>query len=75
MASVQASSVLVGAGAGGMEYSGLWVGPDGLLYCAPCGASTVLVINPVTRTLSFIDGAEDGRKKYTDNYVDTDGLQ
>ena len=46
-----------GAGEGGVKYAGICAGPDGLLYCAPRDASSVLVIDPGTSTLSFIDGA------------------
>ena len=47
-----------------MKYIGICAGVDGRLYCAPCDASTVLVIDPETQTLSFIEGAGGGGQKY-----------
>ena len=48
-----------------MKYFGICAGPDGRLYCAPGNASTVLVIDPGTQTLSFIEGAGSGGQKYS----------
>ena len=47
-----------------MKYRGICAGPDGLLYCAPWNAPTVLVIDPWTRTLGFIKGAGETGEKY-----------
>ena len=42
-----AVSHINGAGNGEGKWVGIAAGPDGKLYCAPCNASTVLVIDPV----------------------------
>ena len=42
------------------SYKGICAGPDGKLYCAPLNASRVLVIDPVSGTLAFLDGAGEG---------------
>ena len=47
-----------------MKYYGICAGPDRRLYCAPCDASTMLVIDPQMRSLSFIEGAGTGGLKY-----------
>ena len=57
-----------------MKYHSICAGPDGWLYCAPSTAATVLVIDPGTQTLSFIEGAGGGGKKYTDICSGPDGL-
>ena len=49
---------------GSIKYSDIYAGPDGLLYCLAFNASSVLVIDPCARTLSFIEGAEEGGLKY-----------
>ena len=46
-----------GAEEGGLKYFGICAGSDGMLYCAATAASSVLVIDPRTQTLSFIEGA------------------
>ena len=51
-------------GGAGNQYFGICHGVDGQLYCAPRNASTVLVIEPESRTLSFVEGAGDGSGKY-----------
>ena len=48
-----------------MKYIGICAGPDGRLYCAPANASTMLVIDPEMRSLSFIAGAGSGGFKYS----------
>ena len=63
-----------GAGEGGIKYSDICAGPDGLLYCAPFNASSVLVIDPCARTLSFINGAGDLGMKYYGICAGPDGL-
>ena len=45
-----------------MKYIGICAGPDGRLYCAPCDASTMLVIDPEMRSLSFTAGAGSGNQ-------------
>jgi len=68
-------SFIEGAGHGGWLYAGIALGPDGLLYCAPCESSKVLVINPATRELSFIEGAEQAKSKWNSGIaVGPDGL-
>ena len=52
---------------------GSCAGADGRLYCAPHGASTVLVIVPATRSLSFIEGAGEGGMKYVGICAGADG--
>ena len=48
--------------------------PDGLLYCSPFNASSVLVIDPCSRTLRFIEGAEEGGLKYFGICAGPDGM-
>ena len=51
----------------GVEGNGKWSGMVAVghtLYCAPCNASTVLVVDPTTEKLSFIEGAGALRLKY-----------
>ena len=64
----------VGAGEGGIKYSDICAGPDGLLYCSLFNASSVLVIDPCARTLSFIEGAEEGGLKYFGICAGPDGM-
>ena len=47
----------------GRENNGICAGPDRRLYCAPRGASTVLVVDPKTDKLSFIRRPKDGQAK------------
>ena len=61
---------LTGSGTGGLkgrkqgrENNGICAGPDRRLYCAPRGASTVLVVDPKTDKLSFIRRPKDGQAK------------
>ena len=61
---------LTGSGTGGLkgrkqgrENNGICAGPDMRLYCAPRGASTVLVVDPKTDKLSFIRRPKDGQAK------------
>ncbi len=49
-----------------MEDVGIYMGPDGRLYCAPFDASTMLLIDPEPQAVSFIAGAGQGRMKYVD---------
>ena len=63
-----------GAGEGGIKYSDICAGPDGLLYCSPFNASSVLVIDPYARMLSFIEGAEEGGLKYLGICAGPDGM-
>ena len=63
-----------GAAEGGIKYSDICAGPDGLLYCSPFNASSVLVIDPCARTLSFIEGAEEGGLKYFGICAGPDGM-
>lgn len=62
-----------GAGNGDNMYCGIAVGVDGLLYCAPWNAPTVLVIDPKTRTLRQIKGAGYGHAKYSGIAAALDG--
>ena len=61
---------LTGSGTGGLkgrkqgrDNNGICAGPDRRLYCAPRGASTVLVVDPKTDKLSFIRRPKDGQAK------------
>ena len=47
----------------GRENNGICAGPNRRLYCAPRGASTVLVVDPKTDKLSFIRRPKDGQAK------------
>ena len=47
----------------GRENNGICAGPDRRLYCAPRGASTVLVVDRKTDKLSFIRRPKDGQAK------------
>ena len=61
----QRISFIQGAGSEGvLKYNGIRAGPDERLYCAPYNASKVLVIDPETRKLSFIEGVGEGGMKY-----------
>ena len=55
-------------------YADICVGPDGLLYCAPCNASSVLVIDPCARTLGFIEGVGERGLKSNGICAGPDGL-
>ena len=63
-----------GAGETGEKYFGICASPDGQLYCGPCSASSVLVIHPGTRTLSFIGNIRDGGQKYCGICTGDDGV-
>lgn len=47
------------------KWSGIAAGADGLLYCAPCNADTVLVIDPQTHEISHIPGAGAAKFKWS----------
>ena len=64
----------VGAGEGGIKYSDICAGPDGLLYGSAFNAFSVLVIDSCARTLSFIEGAEEGGLKYFGICAGPDGV-
>ena len=59
-------SFIEGAEEGGLKYFGICAGPNGMLYCAATAASSVLVIDPRTQTLSFIEGAVGSGLKSSD---------
>lgn len=50
---------------GGDKYSGICLASDGLLYCSPMDRDDVLVIDPKTKSCSFIEGAGGGVNKYS----------
>eukprot|EP00928_Gymnodinium_smaydae_P096915 TRINITY_DN8659_c0_g1_i2.p1 TRINITY_DN8659_c0_g1~~TRINITY_DN8659_c0_g1_i2.p1 ORF type:complete len:1008 (-),score=153.72 TRINITY_DN8659_c0_g1_i2:555-3578(-) len=58
----------------GLKYSGIARGPDGLLYCSPFDSSKVLIIDPSTQKLEFIDGAGEEHGKYGGIALGSDGL-
>ena len=57
----RSSSFIEDAGIGERKYAGIALGKDGRMYCAPCSADRILVVDPpATRSLSFIEGARSG---------------
>jgi hypothetical protein len=42
------------AGYGNQAYYGGCLGPDGNIYCTPCLANNILIINPITETVSYL---------------------
>lgn len=57
----------------GCRWSGIALGPDDRLYCAPCHATSVLVIDPATGKLSHIVGAGSKPYKWTGIALGSDG--
>ena len=55
--SVKVVAGVWGMGEGEGKYSGIAAGPDGKLYCSPQNATNVLVIDPLTGSISFIEGS------------------
>ena len=63
-----------GAEEGSIKYGNICRVADGLLYCSPFNASSVLVMDPCARTLRFIEGAEEGGLKYFGICAGPDGM-
>ncbi len=55
-------------------YFGICVCPNGRLYCALDTASNVLVVDPETSTLSFIEGAIGGSNNSAGILARSDGI-
>ena len=50
---------------GSNKWAGIAAGPDNMLYCCPCNASVVLVIDPINGTCSTIPCGVAGDYKWT----------